>query len=143
MTQPTKTHPLHVSQAIRTKYHGPTDTRGAYYSATASRGRTRIAIDYELNDTQRHAAAAEALKAKFTAEDAAHKTHPTPPAENPWARPTTQGALPDGTHAHTYPEKREPTGRTWLWPDRPIGKRESRQLREEHNKAINAQEGTR
>lgn len=26
----------------------------------------------------------------------------------------------------------------WLWPDRTIGKRESRQLREEHNKVVNA-----
>lgn len=28
--------------------------------------------------------------------------------------------------------------RTWLWPDRNIGKRESRRLREEHNAAISA-----
>lgn len=25
----------------------------------------------------------------------------------------------------------------WLWPDRPIGKKESRRLREEHNAAVN------
>ncbi len=25
----------------------------------------------------------------------------------------------------------------WLWPDRTIGKRESRELREEHNRAVN------
>lgn len=27
---------------------------------------------------------------------------------------------------------------SWLWPDRTIGKRESRQLREEHNALVNA-----
>lgn len=27
---------------------------------------------------------------------------------------------------------------SWLWPDRAIGKRESAQLREEHNAAVNA-----
>ena len=26
---------------------------------------------------------------------------------------------------------------SWLWPDRTIGKRESRQLREEHNELVN------
>ena len=26
---------------------------------------------------------------------------------------------------------------SWLWPDRTIGKRESRQLREEHNRVVN------
>ena len=30
-----------------------------------------------------------------------------------------------------------PTPHSWLWPDRTIGKRESRILREEHNEAIN------
>ena len=29
------------------------------------------------------------------------------------------------------------TPKPWLWPDRTIGKRESRELREEHNEAIN------
>ena len=30
--------------------------------------------------------------------------------------------------------------KTWLWPDRTIGKRESRVLRDEHNDAINTLE---
>jgi hypothetical protein len=29
------------------------------------------------------------------------------------------------------------TVRPWLWPDHTIGKRESRELREEHNRAVN------
>ena len=29
------------------------------------------------------------------------------------------------------------TTQSWLWPDRTIGKRESRQLREEHNELVN------
>lgn len=31
----------------------------------------------------------------------------------------------------------EKTGKCWLWPDHNIGKRESRQLREEHNRVVN------
>jgi len=31
--------------------------------------------------------------------------------------------------------------RSWLWPDRTIGKRESRELREEHNRVINLNAG--
>jgi hypothetical protein len=35
-------------------------------------------------------------------------------------------------------EKAAPIGRSWLWPDHVIGKRESRQLREEHNALVNS-----
>lgn len=28
-------------------------------------------------------------------------------------------------------------GKCWLWPDKTIGKKESRQLREEHNEVVN------
>lgn len=31
-----------------------------------------------------------------------------------------------------------PKHQSWLWPDRAIGKRESRELREEHNALINS-----
>jgi hypothetical protein len=30
-------------------------------------------------------------------------------------------------------------GKSWLWPDRTIGKRESRTLREEHNALVNSE----
>lgn len=35
-------------------------------------------------------------------------------------------------------EQTQTTTQSWLWPDRTIGKRESRELREEHNRAVNA-----
>lgn len=37
----------------------------------------------------------------------------------------------------------QPAPRTWLWPDHAIGKGESRQLREEHNHAVNTIEKLR
>jgi len=56
---------LHIRQAITTKYHGPTNTRGSRISATAQAGRITIAYDHALDDTQNHAAAACALAKKF------------------------------------------------------------------------------
>lgn len=32
----------------------------------------------------------------------------------------------------------QPTPPSWLWPDRPIGKRESRELREQFNALVNS-----
>lgn len=52
-------------QAIFTKYHGPTDRRGAQISARFPSG-TRISIPYpyEMDSEARHTAAAKALIAK-------------------------------------------------------------------------------
>lgn len=52
-------------QAIVTRYHGPTNTKGARISATASAGRVYVPYDHALNADGNHEAAATALCAKF------------------------------------------------------------------------------
>ena len=52
-------------QAIVTKYHGPTNSRGARISAKAWAGRVSIPYPHELNSEQGHEKAARALMAKF------------------------------------------------------------------------------
>jgi hypothetical protein len=53
-------------QAIVTKYHGPTNTRGARISASTASGiRVSIPYPHELNTDDAHRAAADALCAKL------------------------------------------------------------------------------
>ena len=52
-------------QAIVTKYHGPTNTRGARVRATAEAGHVTLSWDHALGVTENHAAAARALAEKF------------------------------------------------------------------------------
>jgi len=52
-------------QAIITKYHGPTDTRGSRISATVEAGRVYISYPYELNIEEAHRKAAKALQTKL------------------------------------------------------------------------------
>lgn len=52
-------------QAIITKFHGPTDSRGARVTARAAAGRKTVSWDYALNSQQNHAAAAQALAEKL------------------------------------------------------------------------------
>lgn len=52
-------------QAIVTKYHGPTNTRGSRISATAEAGRIMLSWDYALNGSDNHKAAAQALVDKM------------------------------------------------------------------------------
>lgn len=56
---------MHIRQAIVTRYHGPTNTRGSRISATAEAGRIYVAYDYALDATENHAAAARAFAAKW------------------------------------------------------------------------------
>ena len=56
---------VRMSQAITTKFHGPTDTKGSRYSATCSGGKVTIPTDYALNSEANHIAAAQALLAKM------------------------------------------------------------------------------
>ena len=51
--------------AIRTKYHGPTDTRGARVSASVPGHRAYIPYPHELSGMDVHEAAARALLAKL------------------------------------------------------------------------------
>lgn len=52
-------------QAITTKYHGPTDRKGARISATANVGRVVISYPHELDNVAAHRLAAETLANKF------------------------------------------------------------------------------
>jgi len=52
-------------QAITTKYHGPTNTRGARISARAEAGRIFVPYNHALNSSDNHAAAAMALAEKW------------------------------------------------------------------------------
>ncbi len=54
-----------MKQAIVTKYHGPTNTRGARISAQSAGGRVSVSYDHELTSGQNHAKAAATLAAKL------------------------------------------------------------------------------
>lgn len=52
-------------QAIVTRYHGPTDTRGTRVTASAAGGKATVAWDHALTPEQNHAEAAKLLCEKF------------------------------------------------------------------------------
>lgn len=52
-------------QAIITRFHGATDTKGARISATASAGKVYVEYDYSLNHDDNHRRAAVKLMYKF------------------------------------------------------------------------------
>lgn len=52
-------------QAIETKYHGPSNIKGARVSATAAAGRIILSWNHALNFEDNHEAAAKAFADKF------------------------------------------------------------------------------
>lgn len=54
-----------MHQAIETKFHGPTNSRGSRVSAKASAGRVTLSWNHALNSEDNHRAAARALAEKF------------------------------------------------------------------------------
>ena len=54
-----------ITQAIETRYLGPTNTRGGRIKATAWAGSVTIGYAHELNTEGAHKAAADALIAKL------------------------------------------------------------------------------
>jgi hypothetical protein len=54
-----------ITQAIETRYLGPTNTKGGRIKATAAAGSITIGYDYALNTDGAHKAAADALIAKM------------------------------------------------------------------------------
>lgn len=84
-------------QAIQTKYHGPTNTRGSWVSAKCSAGSIRHGWDDGLNATQNHEAAARALIVKLHW----HRNHARPDNDGDkggQARPVWyNGGLDDGS----------------------------------------------
>lgn len=61
-------------QAITTKYHGPTNTKGSRFSATCRAGRVVVSYDYSLDANDNHIAAANALREKLGWMDADMKS---------------------------------------------------------------------
>lgn len=55
----------YARQAIETKYHGPTNTRGSRISARAGAGRIFVPYDHALDIYENHAAAARAFADRF------------------------------------------------------------------------------
>ena len=51
--------------AIETRFHGPTNSRGARITATAVKNRITVSYPYELSGEDCHRVAAEALCAKM------------------------------------------------------------------------------
>ena len=50
--------------AIRTRYYGPTDTKGSRFIATDGENRMVVSYDYSLGVTDNHAAVAQAFLTK-------------------------------------------------------------------------------
>ena len=73
-------------QAIRTKFAGPTSTRGSRIIATSYKARSVMPYDHELDLDDNHRRAAELHAAKSWPTDG--------PAQ------LAHGTLPDGSHAH-------------------------------------------
>jgi hypothetical protein len=71
-------------QAIQTKYHGPTNTRGSRLTAKCDAGRVVVSYNHSMNGQQNHRAAAIALAAKLD-----------------WDGDWQGGQLPDGSYAWT------------------------------------------
>jgi len=84
-------------QAIRTKYHGPTNNRGSRVKASCERGSLMVVWKYELNTDQNHRRAAEMLLAKFAEEDV--KQYGGKAEDHHWGDLTT-GETQDGACVH-------------------------------------------
>jgi hypothetical protein len=52
-------------QAIRTRYHGPTNTRPSRMSAHCAAARVSVPVAHELNLDENHKAACDALRSKL------------------------------------------------------------------------------
>jgi hypothetical protein len=50
-----------AKSAIRTRYHGPTNTKGSRFIATNGENRVTVSYDYGLDPTENHSAAAQAF----------------------------------------------------------------------------------
>jgi hypothetical protein len=84
-------------QAIITRYLPPTNVRGSRVKASCARGSITVPFSYEGDP---HIAAADALVAKFIAEDAAQ--YGTPKNDNPWGKARVVGQSPSGDLCHVF-----------------------------------------
>lgn len=72
-------------QAIITRYHGPTENRGARISASTYKHRTYISYPHELNQEKAHMEAARAHMLKMG-----------------WSGTMQSGGLPNGDMVHCF-----------------------------------------
>lgn len=78
-----------MAQAIVTKYHGPTNTKGSRISAEAAAGKIYMPYAHELNIDDNHEAAAVVLIKKVGWESHARQG-------------IAHGVLPNGDHVHVF-----------------------------------------
>lgn len=89
-------------QAILTKYLPATNLRGSRIKASCERGSITIPYPHELSGEHCHIAAADALTAKFVAEDEKKYGPYKGEKGNPWGRPRVAGQLPNHDYAHVF-----------------------------------------
>ncbi len=81
-----------MSQAIQTKYLGPTNTKGSRIKATCFRGSLTVSYQYDLDERDNHKYACDKLCAKFDDEDNEKYEIKT----KHWGKPKAQGGLKNG-----------------------------------------------
>jgi hypothetical protein len=81
-------------QAIRTKYHGPSNVRGSRIGATCAARQIFVHYDDGLNLEENHIAAAKELQTRLG-----------------WKFELVTGVLEDGSHAHVFHEPKLPSVR--------------------------------
>jgi hypothetical protein len=80
-------------QAIKTKYFGATNHRGARIKATCDAGSVTVSWDYELGTEANHESARKALQLKIAVNG--EKKYGYSFLQDPWMRPMVGGALPN------------------------------------------------
>lgn len=85
-------------QAIITKYIGATNFKPSRVKASCERGSITISYDHQFDMEKAHIQAADALVAKFVAED--KERYGT--KRNPWSAARVCGCLPSGDFAHVF-----------------------------------------
>ncbi len=88
-----------VYQAIVTKFIPATNYRGSRIKASCDRGNITISYPDELSGADCHIAAADALCAKFVAEDV--KKYGSDAANSSWAKPRICGGTKTG-YCHVF-----------------------------------------
>jgi hypothetical protein len=85
-------------QAIITKYIAPTNFKGARIRAKCERGAITLSWDHGGGVEFNHVGTAQALVAKFVAEDAVKYGT----KNNPWEKPRACGQIPSGEFVHVF-----------------------------------------
>ena len=84
-----------MMQAIKTKYLGATNYRGARIKATCAAGQITIPWSYDLGTESNHDSARKSLQLKISREKE-RKFVGYSCANDPWIQPMIGGALPNG-----------------------------------------------